>query len=233
MAKTTAGFTLALMVLAAACSGGDSTDASADTLLTTVVPTSTTVAVATTTTTAPPATTTTVAATTTTSSTSTSTTTTTVTGTEVAGAGDGNTADTLVQLPITGPESEVAALALLVLLAGVWLVRWSGVWQVRLVRLSERSWRRPDAPSADLDANPPWPPNALSPVTSADLEFRRVARGLAERHGVAFLDGVDAHATTWIEGADLTATYSGVADEPLARWRRDLAFEVSRMYGRK
>ncbi|MGI9647811.1 MAG: hypothetical protein ACR2OI_04765 [Acidimicrobiia bacterium] len=230
MGNPRAGFTLALAVLAAACTGGDSTGGSADTLLTTLPPTSTTVAATSTTTTTLPATTTTVPVATTT--TSTSTTTTTVAGTEVAGAGDGNTADTLVQLPITGPEPELAALALLALLAGVWLVRWSGIWQVRLARLGRRAWRRPGAPSADLNTNPPWPPNASNPVTSADHEFRRLAHELADRHGVAFIDGVDAYSTAWIGSFDLTVAYPVEVEEPLDRWRRDLAHEVSRLYGR-
>lgn len=234
MGKSTAGFILALALLAAACTGGDGSDGSADTLLTTLAPSSTTVTNPPTTTTTLQATTTTVPATTTTSTTSTSTTTTTTAvGTEVAGAGDGNTSDTLTQLPITGPEPQVAALALVALVAGVWLVRWSGIWQVRLARLGRRTWRRPDAPSPDLDANPPWPPSAVNPVTSADHEFRRLARMLADRHGVAFLDGVEEHATAWIGSADLIATYTAKAEEPIDRWRRDLAFEVSRFYGRR
>ena len=55
-------------------------------------------------------------------------------GTEVAAAGDGETADTLVELPFTGAEPQVTLVALLILVMGVWLVQRSGTWQLRLAR---------------------------------------------------------------------------------------------------
>jgi len=227
MGKLTAGLTLALVMLAAACSGGDSDD-SAGTLLTTVVPASTTLPAATTTTTSLPATTTTVQATTTTSTTTTSTT--TAPGTEVAGAGDGNTADTLVQLPVTGSEPGVTMAALVALLGGVWLLRWSRGRQFRLARVNRRVWRRPGAPPADPQATPLNAPNAVAPVTDADFEFQRAARSLALRHGVAFVQGVDSYATEWVQTSDLTNPRSSKRDDGLARFQRDLAAEIARLY---
>ena len=221
--------TVALLI--ASCSN-DEPDQSADTLLTSTTVTATTLAptppstIAPTTTTIP-ATTTTVASTTTTSTTVAPTTTTTAPATDVAGSEDGSTLDTLEELPLTGAEPELTVVALLALLVGVWLLRWSGVWRTRLARLQSRVWRRPDAPSAE--ARPPWPPNAVEPRSDADRRFQAVARRLAARHEVSFLEGVDRYVTRMaasIDGAELAAD-----DDPHARWRRAVAAEVRILYG--
>jgi hypothetical protein len=146
----------------------------------------------------------------------------------VAAAGDGNTVDTLVQLPFTGAEPEVTVVALLALILGVGLVQRSGIWQVRLARLESRSWRRPGAPSADPARRPSWPPNAAVPVTDADRQFRLRARQLANGYGVSFLGGVDAYATEWARSADLSEPVDG--EDPVSRWKAQLRAELARMY---
>jgi hypothetical protein len=151
-------------------------------------------------------------------------------GAEVAGAGDGNTVDTLVQLPLTGLEPEVAAVALLVLILGFSLVQRSGIWQLQLARRDARWWWRPGAPSADITQQPSWPPNALVPTTDADRQFQYLARILADRYGVSFLDGVDAHATRWAGRLNLSVERPDRNADPVARWQAHLARELRRIY---
>ena len=216
---------LAVALLAASCSSGDSSQSS-NTLLTstsTTVAPPTTLAPATTTSTTLPATTT----TSTTSTTVASTTTTTVPATDVAGSEDGSSLDSLEELPFTGAEPELTVVALLALLLGVWLLRWSGLWQTRLARLQLRVWRRPDAPSAE--ARPPWPPNAIEPRSDADRRFQAAARRLADRHGVSFLEGVDRYVTRL--AASLDAVHPKPDDDPHARWRGEVAAEIRSIYG--
>lgn len=218
-------FMLGLALLAAACSSSAS-DTTGGTLLTTIEPSTT---MAPTSTTTLQATTTTVPPTTTTSTTSTTLAATADDGgTDVAGAGKGNTADTLVQLPFTGAEPSVTVVALLALILGAWLVQRSGIWQVRLARLESRSWRRPGAPSADPSQRPPWPPNAATPVTDIDRQFRLRARQLANGYGISFLGGVDAFATEWARSADLSEPADG--DDPVSRWKAQLSRELARIY---
>jgi hypothetical protein len=153
-----------------------------------------------------------------------------VAGTEVAAAGDGETADTLVELPFTGAEPEVTLVALLILVMGVWLVQRSGTWQLRLARQQARWWRRPGAPLADPDQRQPWPPNALVPVTDADRQFRYLARTLADRCGVSFFGGVDAYATRWVTSVDLSVHNEASADDSLARWQAQLIRDLRQIY---
>lgn len=229
MISRTAAF-LAVVVLAAACSSGESSESSG-TLLTSTVPTTTTSispGTSASTTTSISAPTTTVAPTTTTSTTTTSSsmTTTTASSTGVAGSGDGDTLDTLQELPFTGVEPQVTAVALLALLVGVWLLRWSGIWQIRLSRLQSRRWRRPGAPSAQT--SPLWPPNAIAPRSDADRRFQEAVRRHASRHGVSFLEGVDRYAT---RVAANPVVGRGEADDPHAKWLQAVADEVRAIYG--
>lgn len=234
MTRTTT-ILVGIALLTAACT--DSSEPSGgDTLLTTPptrAPTTTTLVTTTTAATRAATTTTTVpaaatAATTTTTTVAPATTTTT---TDVEGAGDGNTADTLVQLPFTGSEPEVTLVALAALLLGFWLVQRSGNWQLRLARRRARWWRRPGAQSADPGLRPPWPPNALAPATDADRRFRHLARTLADRYGVSFLDGVDAYATRWAQTLDLAGAADEGTGDPIARWQAALAAALTEIYG--
>lgn len=221
-------FFCGLVVVAAACTNS-SGDTTSDTLLTT--PATTTTTLASTSTTSTP--TTTIAPTTTTTNSTTTppaTTSTTVVGTDVAGAGDGNTVDTLVQLPFTGAEPEVTVVAVLALLLGVWLVQRSGLWQLRLARLEARWWRRPGAPPADPAQPQPWPPNALVPATDADRQFRLKARTLADRYGVTFMEGVDAYATRWVASVDPAGQPGDSRGDPVSRWQAHLVRELRRIY---
>jgi len=88
------------------------------------------------------------------SSTTTTTTTTTTTGdsgvsdsgasvTTVAAGLEGNTSQTLQQLPLTGVQLETAFTAIVALMFGVGLVRRARDWQSRLDRRAARVWRRP------------------------------------------------------------------------------------------
>lgn len=56
---------------------------------------------------------------------------------------EGNTAQSLQQLPLTGIELETAFVAIVVLMLGVSLVRRARSWQDRLDRRAARIWRRP------------------------------------------------------------------------------------------
>ena len=238
------GISVGLTAALSACTGSDSgsdTVFSSSTVATTttVAPTTTTVP-STTTTTAAPTTTTTTSTTTTTVA----PTTTTTLGTEVLDSSmDGSTADTLQQLPFTGFEPELLALALVALIAGTWLVRWSGAWE-RLVRLQARVWRRPDAPVAEASNEPAWPPSAVRLASQHDVEFRRIAHYLAEEYGLSVMEGIDSYATriatTFDPNTapeDLANLLTGLASQdglvpPVARWRAHLALETARLYRR-
>jgi len=222
-------FLFVLLLLASACTNS-SADTTGSTLLTTTVATTSTTVAPTATATTVPMTTTTPAPTTTTTTAPPATTSTTVAGTEVAAAGDGETADTLVELPFTGAEPEVTLVALLILVMGVWLVQRSGTWQLRLARQQARWWRRPGAPSADPEEHQPWPPNALVPITEADRQFRYLARTLADRCGVSFFGGVDAYATRWVTSVDLSVDNEAPADDSLANWQAQLIRDLRQIY---
>ena len=222
-----------LVVLASACSnsGADTTGATLLTtsLATTTSTTTTTVVPPTTVTTVPPRTTTTTTAAPTTT-TAPATTSTTSAGTQVAAAGDGDTAATLVELPFTGAEPAVTLAALLILMVGMWLVQHSGMWQLRLARQEARWWRRPGAPSADPHEGQPWPPSALVAVTDADRQFRYLARTLSDRWGVSFFEGVDAYATRWVRSVSLSDDSDGFADDALGHWQANLIQELREIY---
>jgi hypothetical protein len=64
------------------------------------------------------------------------------TGTTVAAGLEGNTAQTLQQLPLTGIELETAFAAIVALMFGVVLLRRARLWQTRLERRAARVWRR-------------------------------------------------------------------------------------------
>lgn len=67
-----------------------------------------------------------------------------VTGeTSVAAGLEGNTAQSLQQLPLTGIEIETAFAAIVALMFGVVLLRRARDWQSRLKRRAARVWRRP------------------------------------------------------------------------------------------
>ena len=177
----------------------------------------------TTTTAAPqPATTTTVAASPTTSvATVVSNETTTTTTSEVEVAAGGTDSDgTPVQLPLTGPEPGVAAAALIALLVGVWLLRWS--WRERALQVYAVLWRR--APEGD------WPPDAVAPRTRADRRFRRAARREARRRGLEFVEGVDVHATAWAAAHTSADELSPEGLGLLAEWRSAVARQARRIY---
>jgi hypothetical protein len=65
-----------------------------------------------------------------------------VTGTTVAAGLEGNTSQTLQQLPLTGIELETAFAAIVALMFGVVLLRRARMWQARLDRRAARVWRR-------------------------------------------------------------------------------------------
>ncbi|MGI9648596.1 MAG: hypothetical protein ACR2OI_08775 [Acidimicrobiia bacterium] len=65
------------------------------------------------------------------------------TGTTVGAGLEGNTSQTLQQLPLTGIELETAFTAIVALMFGVGLVRRARDWQSRLDRRAARVWRRP------------------------------------------------------------------------------------------
>ena len=56
---------------------------------------------------------------------------------------EGNTYQTLEQLPLTGIELETAFAAVVALVFGVVLLRRARLWQSRLERRAARIWRRP------------------------------------------------------------------------------------------
>ncbi len=66
-----------------------------------------------------------------------------VTETSVSAGLEGNTAQSLQQLPLTGIELEVAFAAIVALMFGVLLLRRARDWQSRLNRRAARMWRRP------------------------------------------------------------------------------------------
>jgi hypothetical protein len=66
-----------------------------------------------------------------------------ITDTSVAAGLEGNTAQSLQQLPLTGIELETAFVAIVVLMFGIGLLRRARFWQVRLDRRAARLWRRP------------------------------------------------------------------------------------------
>ncbi len=66
-----------------------------------------------------------------------------VTETSVSAGLEGNTAQSLQQLPLTGVELEVAFAAIVALMFGVLLLRRARDWQSRLNRRAARMWRRP------------------------------------------------------------------------------------------
>ncbi len=55
---------------------------------------------------------------------------------------EGNTAQSLQQLPLTGIELETAFAALVAVIFGVVMLRRARVWQARLDRRAARVWRR-------------------------------------------------------------------------------------------
>ncbi|MDH3606041.1 MAG: hypothetical protein OER12_03505, partial [Acidimicrobiia bacterium] len=63
--------------------------------------------------------------------------------TSVAAGLEGNTAQSLQQLPLTGVELETAFLAIVAVMFGVVLLRRARSWQSRLDRRAARVWRRP------------------------------------------------------------------------------------------
>jgi len=66
-----------------------------------------------------------------------------ITDTSVAAGLEGNTAQSLQQLPLTGVELETAFVAIVAVMFGIGLLRRSRVWQSRLDRRAARVWRRP------------------------------------------------------------------------------------------
>ena len=56
---------------------------------------------------------------------------------------EGNTAQTIQQLPLTGIELETAFAAIVALVFGIVLLRRARQWQGRLERRAARVWRRP------------------------------------------------------------------------------------------
>ena len=66
-----------------------------------------------------------------------------ITETSVAAGLEGNTAQSLQQLPLTGIELETAFVAIVVLMFGIGLLRRARSWQTRLDRREARLWRRP------------------------------------------------------------------------------------------
>lgn len=66
-----------------------------------------------------------------------------ITDTSVAAGLEGNTAQSLQQLPLTGIELETAFVAIVVLMFGIGLLRRARSWQTRLDRREARLWRRP------------------------------------------------------------------------------------------
>jgi hypothetical protein len=64
------------------------------------------------------------------------------TETSVAAGVEGNTAQSLQQLPLTGVELETAFVAIVALMCGVVLLRRARDWQSRLNRRAARVWRR-------------------------------------------------------------------------------------------
>ena len=66
-----------------------------------------------------------------------------ITDTSVAAGLEGNTAQSLQQLPLTGIELETAFVAIVVLMFGIGLLRRARSWQMRLDRREARLWRRP------------------------------------------------------------------------------------------
>jgi len=65
------------------------------------------------------------------------------TDTSVAAGLEGNTAQSLQQLPLTGIELETAFIAIVALMFGIGLLRRARSWQTRLARREARLWRRP------------------------------------------------------------------------------------------
>jgi hypothetical protein len=65
------------------------------------------------------------------------------TETSVAAGVEGDTAQSLQQLPLTGIELETAFAAIVVLMVGIALLRRARDWQSRLDRRAARAWRRP------------------------------------------------------------------------------------------
>jgi hypothetical protein len=66
-----------------------------------------------------------------------------ITETTIAAGLEGNTAQSLQQLPLTGIELETALAAVVVIMLGVGLLRRARWWQSRLDRRAARVWRRP------------------------------------------------------------------------------------------
>lgn len=66
-----------------------------------------------------------------------------ITDTSVAAGLEGNTAQSLQQLPLTGIELETAFVAIVAVMFGIGLLRRSRAWQSRLDRRVARVWRRP------------------------------------------------------------------------------------------
>lgn len=66
-----------------------------------------------------------------------------ITDTSVAAGLEGNTAQSLQQLPLTGIELETAFVAIVAVMFGIGLLRRSRAWQSRLDRRAARVWRRP------------------------------------------------------------------------------------------
>ena len=66
-----------------------------------------------------------------------------ITDTSVAAGLEGNTAQSLQQLPLTGIELETAFVAIVAVMFGIGLLRRSTAWQSRLDRRAARVWRRP------------------------------------------------------------------------------------------
>ena len=66
-----------------------------------------------------------------------------ITDTSVAAGLEGNTAQSLQQLPLTGIELETAFAAIVVLMFGIGLLRRARFWQDRLDRRAARLWRLP------------------------------------------------------------------------------------------
>ncbi len=56
---------------------------------------------------------------------------------------EGNTAQSLQQLPLTGIELETAFAAIVAVIFGVLMLRRARLWQGRLERRAARVWRRP------------------------------------------------------------------------------------------
>jgi hypothetical protein len=64
------------------------------------------------------------------------------TGTTVSAGLEGDTAQSLQQLPLTGIELETAFAAIVALMFGVLMLRRARDWQSRLDRRAARVWRR-------------------------------------------------------------------------------------------